>query len=247
MIVIPMAGLSSRFTREGFTKPKYMLEGRGKTLFEHSVGSFSAYFSSEYFLFVSLNVDGVEEFVNERCGRLGIKNYSLIILDCATRGQAETVSKGLRLCGAKEDEQITIFNIDTFRPRFKFPDFLSDPAVDGYLETFVGGGSNWSNILPDPAGDNRVSLTAEKQEISQYCCTGLYFWRSVKLFQDCFAAYERQFDGVSNGGELYVAPMYNLAIKSGCEINYSVIDRSDVIFCGIPSEYKAFLEANVAV
>ncbi|EOA0230274.1 capsular biosynthesis protein, partial [Escherichia coli] len=36
MIVIPMAGLSSRFKKAGYVKPKYMLEAHGKTLFSHS-------------------------------------------------------------------------------------------------------------------------------------------------------------------------------------------------------------------
>ncbi|EKO3985769.1 capsular biosynthesis protein, partial [Vibrio fluvialis] len=40
MIMIPMAGMSSRFFKAGYSKPKYMLEAKGKTLFEHSVLSF---------------------------------------------------------------------------------------------------------------------------------------------------------------------------------------------------------------
>ena len=40
MIVIPMAGLSSRFTKAGYTKPKYMLPLAGKSVFAHSIESF---------------------------------------------------------------------------------------------------------------------------------------------------------------------------------------------------------------
>ncbi|ECR5117115.1 capsular biosynthesis protein, partial [Salmonella enterica] len=34
MIIIPMAGLSSRFFKAGYTKPKYELKAHDKTLFE---------------------------------------------------------------------------------------------------------------------------------------------------------------------------------------------------------------------
>ncbi|TOH10549.1 capsular biosynthesis protein, partial [Vibrio parahaemolyticus] len=44
MIVIPMAGMSSRFFKAGYKLPKYMLEAHGKSLFEHSLRSFESYF-----------------------------------------------------------------------------------------------------------------------------------------------------------------------------------------------------------
>ena len=56
MIIIPMAGLSSRFKDAGYVKPKYMLEAHGKTLFSHSLYSFKNYFDSESFLFVALDL-----------------------------------------------------------------------------------------------------------------------------------------------------------------------------------------------
>ncbi|TOM80696.1 capsular biosynthesis protein, partial [Vibrio parahaemolyticus] len=56
MIIIPMAGMSSRFFKAGYDKPKYMLEAHGKTLFEHSVESFEALFLDTKFLFIVKDV-----------------------------------------------------------------------------------------------------------------------------------------------------------------------------------------------
>lgn len=75
MIVIPMAGLSSRFKNAGYTKPKYMLEAHGKTLFNHSVSSFQKYFSSEKFLFIALDVNDTYEFIRSECLSLGINDF----------------------------------------------------------------------------------------------------------------------------------------------------------------------------
>ncbi|MEZ9563317.1 capsular biosynthesis protein, partial [Vibrio splendidus] len=41
-------------------------------------------------------------------------------------------------------------------------------------------------------------------------------------------------------GELYIAPLYNELIANNREVHYHLINREDVIFCGVPSEYDEF-------
>ncbi len=240
MIVIPMAGLSRRFSDAGYTVPKYMLKLDGKTVFEHSVASFAGYFATEHFLFVTLN-QGFREnaFIREHAAAMGIARFDVVTLSQPTRGQAETVYLGLREAAAG-DVPVTIFNIDTFRPGFTYPTGFSLTAVDGYLETFIGSGKNWSNVVP--VGDtDRVALTAEKQQLSQYCCTGLYYWASSRCFAELFEQYAATPTDQLQGNEYYVAPMYNALIKSGGDVRFTVVDSSEVIFCGTPDEYRALL------
>lgn len=237
MIVIPMAGLSSRFFKAGFKKPKYMLEARGLTLFEHSVRSFSKYFDTEKFLFIVRNVYDTYNFVNNKCRDLGIANYEIVIIDSETRGQAETVAVGLKL--AKIDSgPLSIFNIDTFRPGFEYPKFKND--VSGFLEVFIGDGDNWSFIELDDHNPDLVRRTTEKIPISNYCCTGFYNFRSVNDFMDAYNYYLSIPDENWPNGELYVAPLFNHLIKKGKKIGYSLINKNKVVFCGIPKEYEAF-------
>ncbi len=236
MIVIPMAGLSSRFRKAGYRQPKYMLELDGKTLFEHSIASFSGYFSSEHFLFIGLDSGFAEaDFIHEQTSRLNLTNSRVVMLDGPTKGQAETVFFGLQNAGIS-DQPITIFNIDTFRPDFTYPESFSLAQIDGYLETFIGTGSNWSNVVPSGETD-RVSLTAEKQSISQYCCTGLYYWKSSEQFCDIFRGTEKTSVDKMQGNEYYIAPMYNNLIAEQGDVRFTVVDRKDVIFCGTPDEY----------
>ena len=49
MIIIPMAGKSSRFYKAGYTLPKFMLPLNGKTIFEEAVSSFKKYFKTDFF------------------------------------------------------------------------------------------------------------------------------------------------------------------------------------------------------
>ena len=44
-LIFPMAGLSERFTRAGFTVPKYMLQAHGRSLFRHAVEGFLGHFA----------------------------------------------------------------------------------------------------------------------------------------------------------------------------------------------------------
>ncbi|MFA0052389.1 glycosyltransferase family 2 protein [Vibrio breoganii] len=241
MIVIPMAGMSSRFFNAGYTKPKYMLEAHGKTLFEHSVSSFKAYFESLSFLFVVKDVFNTPAFVRQQAEKMGIKCFHIISLNDDTRGQAETVALGLEKLdrsGVHYDGAITVFNIDTFRPGFLFPKVSE--GGDGYLEVFHGGGSNWSFAKPVAEDSTLVRKTAEKNPISNLCSTGLYHFSRKQDYLDAYYEYISKPEEEWEKGELYIAPLYNNLIMNGLDIHYHIIDREDVIFCGVPDEYIDF-------
>ena len=72
MIVIPMAGLSSRFFKAGYELPKYMLDLHGRSVFAHALGSFSAYFESETFLIICRDLYGTADFVRSQSETLGL-------------------------------------------------------------------------------------------------------------------------------------------------------------------------------
>lgn len=244
MIVLPMAGLSRRFTEAGYQVPKYMLETHGRTLFDQAVLSFAAYFDSLPFLFVARDVAGTADFVRARCAALGVAVARVVTLDAPTRGQAETVELGLDAASVAADEPLTIFNIDTFRPGFAFPDF--EQPVDGFLETFVGEGNNWSFVRPATEGSDRAAETSEKRPISRFCCTGLYHFARASLFREAYYTAATLPADRLEAGELYVAPLYNALIAAGRDIRFSVVPRDEVIFCGVPAEYEALL-AGTAV
>ena len=236
-----MAGLSSRFSQAGFKLPKYMLQAHGLTLFEHSVLSFKHFFKSEKFLFICLNTHETVKFIHEKANLLGISDYEVACLDRPTLGQAETVFLGLKKSEVDYNERILIFNIDTFRPDFELPQNFDVEKVDGYLETFLGSGSNWSNVVPSSFEHSRVAITAEKRELSEFCCTGLYMWRNSHLYFEAYQKLKNIPLSDLDGKEYYIAPMYNYLIQDGGDVRFSVIDTSKVIFCGVPEEYNDFL------
>ncbi len=230
-----MAGVSARFARAGYARPKYELPLNGRSVFDHAVLSFKASFADTPFLFITRAAPRAGDFVSEACDRLGIEDASILDLDAATAGQAETVEKGLDGFDIAPDTPLTIFNIDTFRPGFQFPRSDWAPGSDGWLEVFRGEGANWSYVAPGPGPEPLALATAEKKPISDLCCTGLYHFARTGDFRRALAA-ERAAPSMN---ELYVAPLYNHLIAAGQRIHYRLIERDDVIFCGTPEEYQA--------
>jgi hypothetical protein len=234
MIVIPMAGASRRFADAGYTRPKYALPLHGRDVFAHAVESFSAYFATTPFLFVVAPTPDAAAYVAEACQALGVADARVVALEGATAGQAETVERGLAAIGAAGDEPVSIFNIDTFRPGFRFPQAAWAEGSEGWLEVFRGGGANWSYVRPGSGPEPLVLETAEKRPISDLCCTGLYHFARADDFAWALAR-ERAAPSMN---ELYVAPLYNHLIRAGRRIHYRLIDRDAVIFCGTPEEYR---------
>lgn len=246
MIVIPMAGMSSRFTKAGYTKPKYMLEANGKTLFHYSISSFSAYFASEDLLFIFRDVQDTEGFIKSECAALGIPEQRILLcnLDAPTTGQAETVALGLRSQQEKLDEPILIFNIDTYRPDYTYPSNFEWKNVDGYLEVFKAEGDHWSFAKPDPDSSRKqaVGEVAEKVRISDLCSSGMYSFKSGQLFLDYYQRIENKPLEELQGNERYIAPLYNDLIADGLDVRYELVPSKDVISMGTPAEYEDLIK-----
>ncbi len=231
-----MAGLSSRFFTAGYTKPKYMLDIDGNSVFYHAVNSFKNYFNTCNIVFIYREIQNTKEFIENECLNMKIDSYELVNLDFETDGQAHTVSLGLEKANIKNTENILIFNIDTFRPDFHLPEELDFNTIDGYLEVFEAPGEHWSFALPKNEKSNEVIKTTEKDRISSLCSSGLYYFKRTIDFKNIFNEMIKKDDKTKN--EFYIAPMYNYLIKENKDIRYSKIELGEIIFCGTPDEYK---------
>jgi len=214
---VAMAGLGRRFTEAGFSRPKYMLEAAGRTLFEHSVFSLPLELSAKIF-FIALKEHekefGLAGFLEKKLAPvLPAKAWELALLDGPTRGQAETVLaiRGLVPPGGG----LAIYNIDTSFSSPTLAARLASPAArrDGVIGAFKLGGTDpkWSFARVDAGG--AVAETAEKVQISDNALTGFYhFSRAADFFETAALAVR---GGETTQGEFYVAPLYNKLIASG--------------------------------
>lgn len=235
-IIITMGGLGSRFAKAGYTKPKYMIEARGKSLFDWSMESLEGYREvANRYVFLARTEDGPEGFIRERADALGIRNVEFVGLDHLTDGQATTALLGLDHCDSAES--IMIYNIDTYVEPGEMK--YTDISGDGHIPCFHAPGDHWSFARLDDAG--RVVEVREKQRISDNCTLGAYYFSSADLYRRMYDEYYSDASHLEKG-ERYVAPLYNHMISKGLEVTISIVDAEKVHVLGTPEELHAFEE-----
>lgn len=234
IIVIPMAGLSSRFINVGMA-PKYVEKvGPFQTMFDFALKSFEKWFKSAKFL-ITCKDDFAMEYAKSHCENLGIEDFEILNLGATTKGQAETVY--LTLCEYHlEDsaEELMIFNIDSQRRNIEIPD---DDIWDTLFDAFYdeNADNSWSFAKVDK--DDNVLETAEKRKISSWCSTGLYIFRSASLFAD---SYREACEG--DEYNYYIAPLYNYL--KGMNNRLLRCDMSDIDILGTPKQYTEYIDKH---
>lgn len=236
-IIITMGGLGARFRKMGYKVPKYMIEAKGKTLFEWSLMSLEGYArDAEQYIFIAMRdeKEDVEAFIECQCKKLGLKNYHVILLDYLTDGQATTASLAEKYWNP--DNSLLIYNIDTYVE----PGEMNSAELkgDGFIPCFQAEGDHWSFVRLDDKG--KVAEIKEKKRISNYCTLGAYFFKSCQLYKDLYNEYYGKTQELVNG-EKYVAPLYDYLLSKGGEIYISDIAPEKVHVLGTPEELQSFL------
>lgn len=234
-IIITMAGLGSRFRRAGYNVPKYMIEAKGKTLFEWSMDSLLDYNEhvSKY-VFVVRKEDGTTDFIKKQCLKYGIKNLDVVEIDYITDGQATTCMLAIPYCNP--DDGIMVYNIDTYIEPYGMK--FTDITGEGHIPCFKADGDHWSFVKLDYIG--KVVEVREKVRISDNCTLGAYYFSSPKIYRDLYNEYYKD-NGKLEKNEKYIAPLYNLMIEKGMQVTISVVNRKKVHVLGTPEELDVFL------
>lgn len=236
-IVITMGGLGSRFARAGYTVPKYMIEAKGKTLFEWSMISLDGFRDmAERYIFIALvdKNNDVESFIKEKCEVLGIRAYHIILLDKLTDGQATTAALAQKYW--KAENGLLIYNIDTYVESGEMR--YEQLKGDGFIPCFKAEGDHWSFVRLDNSG--KVVEIKEKQRISDNCTLGAYYFKSCEFYKSLYDEYYTGDRELTNG-EKYVAPLYDYLLSKNGEIFISDVPADRVHVLGTPEELEVFL------
>ena len=237
-IVITMGGVGSRFKKAGFDKPKYMIEAKGKTLFEWSLISLSNFkeYANQY-IFIALkdNNSDIEAFISQKCKSMNIEKFHTIIIDKLTDGQATTAMIAEKYWNS--ENPLFVYNIDTYIE----PDGMNfyDIKGDGFIPCFVGEGNHWSFVKTDENGV--ATEVKEKERISDNCSIGGYYFKTCSLYKKLYNEYYKDSQNTING-EKYIAPLYNLLINQGGKIYISKISAEKVHVLGTPEELEIFIK-----
>ena len=235
--IITMAGMGSRFRKAGYQVPKYMIEAKGKTLFEWSMDSLLDYNPHiEKYVFVVRKEDDSSAFIREKCKLYGLNQVDIIEIDYLTDGQATTCMLAMPYC--EKDAPILVYNIDTYVEPHGMK--YTDISGDGHIPCFHGEGEHWSFVRLDDCG--KAVEVREKSRISDNCTIGAYYFSSAGLYQRLYEAYYRD-NGRMEKNEKYIAPLYNYMIEKDLQVTISIVPAEKVHVLGTPEELMEFLKA----
>lgn len=236
-VVIPMAGLGSRFAKAGYTKPKPFIDVAGKTMIERVMDNLALDGARYILLARKEHLDSERDTVNRL---LALGNVEFLPIETMTEGTACTV---LHARGLIDNETpLLIANCDQIVD-FSCADYVADcwaRGLDGSILCFKDSklDPKWSFAKTDRSGI--VTQVAEKVAISDLATVGLYLFRRGSDFVagaiDMVARNER----VNN--EFYTCPVYNHVIHNGGRIGVHEVRFEDMHGLGIPDDLIAYLE-----
>lgn len=228
MIVIPMAGLGSRFTAAGYVDHKPLIRVDGKTLLQYTVESLDL--DGEYRLVCRDMGDDYKKAVNEVMKSLGVV-YKIYYVDKLTSGAAETA---LIAMDDAYDDELIVTNCDQYL-EWDSGRFLSESRkYDSSVLTYSS--RDPKNSFVEMAND-RVVRIVEKQAVSDTALVGVHYWKRASYFKKTAEQFVKDRDPKR---ETYVSETYNYLIRSGISVGAVPIEPGKYYSTGTPEDLAVF-------
>jgi len=231
-IVVPMAGMGSRFSQAGYKDIKPLIPIHGKPMISHVVDS--------------VGVDGNWIFIVQKIHR-ELYNLDEILNNirpgCTIVDTGDGVTQGAA-CSvllAKEfinnNSPLIIINSDNIIEwdTNEFNTFI-ESNNEGLILCFKDTDPKWSFAKLDETG-TYVTEVAEKKPISDNATAGMYIWKRGNKFVN--AAEQMIEKNIRVNNEFYLAPVYNENILSGDKIVINIVNEMHGV--GTPEDLERYL------
>jgi dTDP-glucose pyrophosphorylase len=233
-ILIPAAGVGSRFKIEGYSSIKPMIKIGDKTMIDRAITSLNL---KGQYIFIINNQNGqTEEFIQE------IKNVvpdaRIVEVDYITDGPASTAL--LASDFINNDNPLVIANCDQimeWEPE-EFFNEINTTTKDGLVVTYKVQTQKNSYVQLDEDG-NAVRF-AEKEIISEHSLNGIHFWKTGSDFVS--SATEMIRKDIRTNNEFYISQTYNELIRIGKKIGIYEIDVDKHWAVGTPKDLELYLK-----
>ncbi len=233
-ILIPMAGEGSRFSKEGYTFPKPLIDVRGKPMIQAVVENLD--FDCEYIFLVRKKHVEMYSGLLDTLDRITNGRFNYVEVDGLTEGAACTALLAEKYID--DDEGLLIANSDQII-EYEAQNFLTLKSltnVDSMVFTFNAVHPKWSFVKTNSRGF--VTEVAEKRPISNIATCGIYWYRHGSDF----VKYAKQMidKNIRVNNEFYIAPVYNELIGDGKTLIPFYVHKMWGI--GTPEDLKNFLD-----
>jgi NDP-sugar pyrophosphorylase family protein len=231
-ILIPMAGEGSRFSKEGYTFPKPLIDVDGKPMIQRVVENLN--FDAEFIFLVRKEHLEKYEGLPVTLSRITDGRLKIVEVYGLTEGAACTAL--LAKDHINNDDDLLIANSDQIIDyrRENFLTMKNMTTVDGIVFTFNAVHPKWSYVRVQ---DGYVAQVAEKVPISNIATCGIYWYRKGSDFVG--AAESMIFKNIRVNNEFYIAPVYNEFIQLNKKIIPFFVQEMHGI--GTPEDLNSFL------
>lgn len=235
-VLIPCAGMGSRFLNAGYSFPKPLIAIKN--------------FNDQPMIQVvvdNLNIDAKHIFIirdehNDKYNMKQLLNVispkcDVITVNHLTDGAACTTLLAKELIN--NDQPLLIANSDQFVhwDSNEFMYSMMDSGIDGGILTFNNSHPKWSYVKQDVNGF--VVEVKEKQVISNKATVGIYYWRKGSDYVKYAESMISKGKETQVNGEWFVAPTFNEAIADGKKIKIFNIDK--MFGMGVPEDLEYFI------
>jgi NDP-sugar pyrophosphorylase family protein len=239
-IVLPMAGLGSRFATAGYTVTKPLIPVSGKPMVVQAALDLPAMEQQVFVL--RKDIPGVEDV--SRTLESVFPNSRQVMLEAVTDGQARTCMFGLTE-GVSDDEPVMIGACDNgmLYSHDAFAALMEDPSVDVIVWAMRGypgaaknpKGYGWLDVDGDTVRAASVKVPLSDPGTDPII-VGAFTFKRAGDFRRCFEHLVES--GVRVNGELYVDSMVNDALEMGLRVK--TIDINFYLCWGTPNDLKTF-------
>jgi len=229
-IVIPMAGLGSRFAQSGYKKPKPLIDLFDKTMIENVIDNLNI--RGRYFFIVQ--EDHVAKYQIDKILKNAMPGCNVIPINGISDGAASTCLFAKKFINNLDpliianSDQIVDWDSNSFIETL-------EKDIDGIIATFKSNDPKWSFIKIE---NEKIVKVAEKNVISSDANVGIYGWKKGSDY----VKYAEQMISkkIKTNGEYYVSPVYNEAIDEGKKIIPFFVNKMHGI--GTPEDLEEFID-----
>jgi dTDP-glucose pyrophosphorylase len=252
-VVIPMAGLGSRFTDYGFKTNKYLLPINIdlQPMIELSIITLNISVPCKFFFIINEEQgvnENIRKLLSQICKKYGY-DYHISSVSRLTEGPASTVNIVRDVID--KNEPLIVSNSDQVLEQWDFIRFITiSDKYDGCVLTYkpnydlqVGATDKHSFIHINENG--QIDECREKIVLSEKALVGVHYFKKALYF---FEAYDYMVDKNirAPNGEFYLSLCYQSMIELGHNIGYCDMDDSKEKYypVGEPTDYFNYLQTN---
>jgi dTDP-glucose pyrophosphorylase len=249
-VVIPMAGIGSRFKNYGFKTNKYLLpiNLELQPMIELAIISLNISVPCEYFFIIN-EQDGYDENLRNVLRSISEKyhfNYRIVSVYKLTEGPACTVARAINVLNM--EQPMIVSNSDQILD-WDFNKFLKNcEKYDGCVLTYKPnyplkmGLNDKHSFARVNEITNTVEECREKVVISDKALVGVHYFKETKTFFDAYD-YMKQNNIRDPNGEFYLSLIYQSMIEKHYTVGISDLNLSTEYFypTGEPDDYFHYL------